>query len=289
MKHQARNESSGRARLRGRCTCLVAAAGLASVLAGCAKSGDAGGGKAPGPQAATKENPFVNSLGMRFVPVAITGGTASGKRVLFSVWETRRRDFGRFVKQSGYNYDAGDAPYDLKIVDGRAEVTRGGSWREPGFEQGEDHPVVNVSWVDAKAFCKWLTDKERGAGLIGKDMAYRLPTDEEWSVAVGLPEEQGRTPEEKDGKIKDVFPWGTQWPPPDGAGNYADSALGRAFSGLKGIVIEGYDDGFEASSTLMATRWPTSLSSSSATTATIRPPTTTRRISLGPRTRILTG
>ena len=49
------------------------------------------------------------------------------------------------------------------------------SWRNVGFEQTDEHPVVNVSWNDAVAFCKWLSRKE------GK--AYRLPTEAEWEYA----------------------------------------------------------------------------------------------------------
>ena len=44
-----------------------------------------------------------------------------------------------------------------------------------GFEQTDEHPVVNVSWNDAVAFCKWLNRKE------GK--TYRLPTEAEWEYA----------------------------------------------------------------------------------------------------------
>ena len=47
-----------------------------------------------------------------------------------------------------------------------------------GNKQGQDHPVVSVSWEDAQAFCKWLSKKE------GK--THRLPTDHEWSLAVGI-------------------------------------------------------------------------------------------------------
>jgi formylglycine-generating enzyme required for sulfatase activity len=50
-----------------------------------------------------------------------------------------------------------------------------------------------------------------------------LPTDEEWSVAVGLDEPGGGTPRDKQQQIKGVYPWGTQWPPPSGAGNYGSS------------------------------------------------------------------
>ena len=52
---------------------------------------------------------------------------------------------------------------------------------------------------------------------------YRLPTDAEWSVAVGLGKEVRDTPEAKDGGIKDVYPWRKEWPPAVGAGNYSKS------------------------------------------------------------------
>ena len=125
-----------------------------------------------------------NSLGMKFAPVPST-------KALFSIWDTRVRDYRAFVKETGR------------------------SWIEPGFPQGPDHPAVNVSWDDAQAFCEWLSAKEK--------RKYRLPTDEEWSLAAGLPPESGTTPKEKDGQIKNTYPWGALWPPPPGAGNYAGS------------------------------------------------------------------
>jgi formylglycine-generating enzyme required for sulfatase activity len=98
-----------------------------------------------------------------------------------------------------------------------------GEWNSVSFTQANTHPVVNVSWEDANAFCAWLTQKERAAGKITANQRYRLPTDAEWSVAVGLGRETGTTPEAKDGGIKDVYPWGNTWPPPKGAGNYNKS------------------------------------------------------------------
>ena len=48
-------------------------------------------------------------------------------------------------------------------------------WRAPGFAQGDDHPVVGVTWNDAAEFCKWLS---RHTG-----MTFRLPREIEWEYA----------------------------------------------------------------------------------------------------------
>ena len=80
--------------------------------------------------------------------------------------------------------------------------------------EGPDHPVGNMSWHDARAFCAWLTERE--------DRVHRLPTDHEWSCAVGIGdlEDPEAEPASKDGRLPGVFPWGRSWPPPLGAGNY---------------------------------------------------------------------
>ena len=51
-----------------------------------------------------------------------------------------------------------------------------------------------------------LTERERKAGKLAANETYRLPTDHEWSCAVGIGEQEdaAKTPKEKDGKIADT-------------------------------------------------------------------------------------
>jgi serine/threonine protein kinase len=178
------------------------------------------------PAAATRDAPFVNGLGMKFVPVPITGGPTGGQRVLFSIWETRVQDYEVFAQEANQR------------------------WTKPDYEQGPTHPAVKVSWEDAQAFCAWLTERERKAGHLGANERYRLPNDHEWSCAVGLGdrEDAAKLPLEKNMGISDVYPWGTAWPPPAGSGNFAGeemrpAVIAKKYSGIND-VLTGYHDGF---------------------------------------------
>jgi formylglycine-generating enzyme required for sulfatase activity len=167
-------------------------------------------GVKPAAAAAKPEAPGAveNSLGMKFVQIG---------DVQVSTCKTRLKDYAQFVKETGYPKSR---------------------WKSPGFAQTPDDPVVMVSWTDALSFCKWLTDKEHAAGLLKPGESYRLPTDLEWSKGVGLPLEKGGTPEMRDMGVQDQYPWGTQWPPPKGAGNYTGKETGAL------VYIPGYDDGY---------------------------------------------
>lgn len=145
---------------------------------------------------------------MRFVPLR-------GSSILVSIWETRVQDFEVFVRAT--RHDTGNAMFVAES--NRWELRPGFNWRNPGFPQGTTHPVVGVNWGDAQAFCWWLTQKERAAGRLGDGQRYRLPTDDEWSRAVGLTNEPGRTPQERFVQVKDVYPWGTHAVPPASVGN----------------------------------------------------------------------
>ena len=51
------------------------------------------------------------------------------------------------------------------------------------FKEGGRHPVYDVSWYDAREFCKKLTKQERDAGRIPEDYIYDLPTEAQWEYA----------------------------------------------------------------------------------------------------------
>jgi formylglycine-generating enzyme required for sulfatase activity len=108
---------------------------------------------------------------------------------------------------------------------------------------------VGVSWNDAVEFCKWLTKRERSTGDLPQDREYRLPTDEEWSAAVGLKSEVGSTPEEKQGLPgRSPKPMPKSWPRPARAGNYTGEELKNGDWPAGWPVIDGYNDGYPRTS-----------------------------------------
>ncbi len=94
------------------------------------------------------------------------------------------------------------------------------NWENTGFTQDDDHPVVNVSWNDAQAFCRWLSTKE------GK--TYRLPTEEEWEYACRAGTTTTWYCGDSEKGLKEVA-------------NIADVAFKKKISGFKS---HDWDDGF---------------------------------------------
>ena len=88
------------------------------------------------------------------------------------------KQFRQFVEETGYQTDAekqGKAWIYNQDTQWKWEEREGYTWKNPGYEQGDNHPVVNVSWTDAKTFIAWLSKKT------GQN--YRLPTEAQWEYA----------------------------------------------------------------------------------------------------------
>jgi formylglycine-generating enzyme required for sulfatase activity len=100
--------------------------------------------------------------------------------------------FRRVVEATGYRTEAesdGEGGYGWNEAKKKYERDPKYTWRNPGFPQTDDHPVTNVSWNDAVAYCNALSKGEglkpyySGQGeLLGGD-GYRLPTEAEWEYA----------------------------------------------------------------------------------------------------------
>ncbi|CAN5601578.1 hypothetical protein BH23PLA1_BH23PLA1_36490 [soil metagenome] len=100
------------------------------------------------------------------------------KPFYLGVHEVTVGQFRRFVEETNYRTDAekdsagGSGWNEAK---GQFELGSQYHWRNPGFAQTDDHPVVNVSYNDALAFCAWLSGKD--------GRTYRLPSEAEWEYA----------------------------------------------------------------------------------------------------------
>jgi len=90
-------------------------------------------------------------------------------------------EFRAFVEATDYRTDAernkGGRPGCFAVVNGSDFGWEAqSSWREPGFPQGDDHPVVCVSWNDSEAYANWISERT------GHD--YRLMSEAEFEYSL---------------------------------------------------------------------------------------------------------
>ncbi|MDZ4816192.1 MAG: formylglycine-generating enzyme family protein [Verrucomicrobiota bacterium] len=160
-----------------------------------------------------------NTLGMKFVAVG---------KFHVCVWETRLRDFKEFFNATRYNADS-----NMYSLGSGGWKIRGNTWRSPGFNQTDNHPVVGVNWSDAMAFCEWLTKRERAEGLLASNQKYRLPTEAEWILATGLEGEAlKKFPVIQEGQLKSA------------SGNYAGVESKEGNVPETWDFLKNYTDGF---------------------------------------------
>lgn len=93
----------------------------------------------------------------------------------FGITPVTVKQFETFVDSTNYQTDAELTNTCNAIVKGEVTPISKGYWRNPGFKQAANSPVVCVSKNDAQAYAQWLSRKT--------NHHYRLPTEDEWEIA----------------------------------------------------------------------------------------------------------
>lgn len=128
-------------------------------------------------------------------------------------------EFRVFAESSSYKTDAEKMNGCFYWTGIDWEKKNGLSWRNPGFVQTDDDPVVCVSWQDVIGYILWKSRKDK--------VRYRLPTEAEWEYAA------------RGGGKRIRYSWGEEGM----SGNIANSSMRSKFSAWPWPFAEGYEDG----------------------------------------------
>ncbi len=105
--------------------------------------------------------------------------------------EVTVKQFRTFVNETKYLTEAETWDGAYTLIKGNWKKKKETNWKNPGFEQADNHPVVCVSWHDAVKYCEWLSWT--------RDIKFQLPTEAQWEK--GARGTDGRE-----------FPWGNHKP-----------------------------------------------------------------------------
>jgi len=84
--------------------------------------------------------------------------------------------FRRFVAETGYKTEAESGPSGgFGVVGGELVQQPQFNWKNPGYQQTDEHPVTIVTFADAAAFLQWLN------GKAGRNMV--LPSEAQWEYS----------------------------------------------------------------------------------------------------------
>jgi formylglycine-generating enzyme required for sulfatase activity len=98
-------------------------------------------------------------------------GVTIAKPFYVGCYAVTRGQFADFVSSTGYETEAGAWVW----TGVEWQIDPQASWRNPGFRQDDDHPIVCVNWHDARAYASWLTE------ITGE--LYNLPSEAQWEYA----------------------------------------------------------------------------------------------------------
>ncbi len=79
------------------------------------------------------------------------------KRFAAGKYAVTKGEFARFVRAQGYQTDAERSEGCTAWTGTEWKMDKAYNWRAAVFAQGDDHPVVCVSWNDAQAYAQWVS------------------------------------------------------------------------------------------------------------------------------------